>query len=370
MTASLVDIRGTSPERNRTSGLAAWIDVGTRPWQLASLLVALLVAAPVVVVVSAWFTPATDIWRHLAQTVLPGLLRNTAVLIVGVGLGVFILGVGLAWLTALCDFPGRRLFDAALMLPLAIPAYVFAFVAVGLLDFSGPVQSWLRTQFGEIWFPPIRSAGGVIAVMVLAFYPYVYMLARAAFLAQGRSMFDTGRAFGLSPLRAFWRVALPVARPAIAAGVILALMETLADFGAVSVFNYDTFTTAIYKSWQGLFSLPAAAQLSSLLLLFIALALVSERALRGRARFHIGHKHGREQRIRLRGARAGLATGACALVLLLGFAVPLTQLLVWAAEAARTDLDLRYFGFIGNTLALGLLAAIGTSLAALVVAYA
>jgi iron(III) transport system permease protein len=352
------------------AGIAGWLDVGVQSWRIASLIVALIVAAPILVLMSAWLAPATDVWRHLAQTVLPELLRNTAVLIVGVGLGVFALGVGLAWLTALCEFPGRRLFDWALMLPLAIPAYVFAFVAVGLLDFSGPVQSWLRAQVGDIWFPPIRSAGGVIAVMVLAFYPYVYMLARAAFLAQGRGMFDTGRAFGLSPLRAFWRVALPVARPAIAAGVTLALMETLADFGAVAVFNYDTFTTAIYKSWQGLFSLPAAAQLSSLLLLIIALALVSERALRGRARFHIGHRHGREQRIRLRGARAWLATGICTLVLLLGFVVPLTQLLAWAAEAARMDLDLRYFGFIGNTLTLGLLAAVGTTIAALVVAYA
>lgn len=354
----------------RAGGFAAWLNVGTRRWQLASLLVALIVAAPILVLVSAWFTPAGDVWRHLVQTVLPELLRNTGVLVLGVGAGVLVLGVALAWLTALCDFPGRRVFDWALILPLAIPAYVFAFVAVGLLDFSGPVQSWLRAQLGAVWFPPIRSAGGVIAVMVLAFYPYVYMLARAAFLAQGRSMLDTGRAFGLSPTRAFFRVALPVARPAIAAGVTLALMEALADFGAVAIFNYDTFTTAIYKSWQGLFSLPAAAQLSTLLLLFIALALVSERALRSRARYHVTHKHGREQRLRLRGARAWSATVLCAAVLTLAFVIPVAQLAWWALEAARTDLDARYFSFIGNTLVLGAVAAAGTTAAALVVAYA
>ncbi len=151
----------------------------------------------------------------------------------------------------------------------------------------------MRALFGSSdWFPPIRSAGGVIAVMVLAFYPYVYMLARAAFLAQGRRMLETGRVLGLSPRAAFLRVALPMARPALAAGVALALMEALADFGAVAIFNYDTFTTAIYKSWLGLFSLPAAAQLASLLLLFVAVALIGERQLRGRARYHAALRHG------------------------------------------------------------------------------
>lgn len=353
------------------SGMANWLDVGARRWRAASLFVALIVAAPIAIVFSAWLTPASDIWTHLAQTVLPELLRNTLVLVFGVGVGVFVLGVALAWLTALCDFPGRRLFDWALMLPLAIPAYVFAFVAVGLLDFSGPLQTWLRSVFGQdLRLPSIRSAPGVIAVMVLAFYPYVYMLARAAFLAQGRSMFDTGRVLGLSPAKAFLRVALPVARPSIAVGVAIALMETLADFGAVSVFNYDTFTTAIYKAWQGLFSLPAAAQLSSLLLLFVALALVSEQGLRGRARYHITPKPGREQRMRLHGARAWAATAFCAAVLALAFFIPLAQLLAWAVKAARTDLDMRYARFVANTLALGGLAALGTTFAALVVAYA
>ena len=352
------------------SGIAAWLSVGTRGWRLASLLVALVVAAPLLVVVAAWFTPATDVWRHLVQTVLPELLRNTAVLVVGVGLGVLVIGVALAWLTALCEFPGRRFFDWALMLPLAMPAYVFAFVAVGLLDFSGPLQTWLRTVFGaDTRLPPIRSAGGVIAVMVLAFYPYVYMLARSAFLAQGRSMLETGRALGLSPTRAFFRVVLPVARPAIAAGVTLALMETLADFGAVAVFNYDTFTTAIYKAWTGLFSLNAAAQLSTLLLFFVALALFSERRLRGRARYHVALRAGREQRIRLDGARAWGATTACSVVLALAFVIPLTQLVLWATEAAPTDLDMRYLRFVGNTIVLGAVAAAATTFAALVVAY-
>ena len=260
MTTSIETLR-VPPERE--GGISAWLNVNVRLWRMASCVIAGVVAAPILVVALAWLTPAGDVWRHLVHTVLGELLRHTAVLMFGVGLGVFVLGAGLAWLIAMCEFPGRRVFDWALMLPLAVPAYVLAFVAVALLDFSGPVQGMLRTVFGSsAWFPPIRSAGRVIGVMVLAFYPYVYMLARAAFLAQGRRMLETGRVYGLTPWAAFVRVALPMARPALAAGVALALMETLADFGAVAVFNYDTFTTAIYKAWQGLFSLPAAAQLA------------------------------------------------------------------------------------------------------------
>ncbi|MBI3575344.1 MAG: iron ABC transporter permease [Gammaproteobacteria bacterium] len=337
---------------------------------MASFIIAGVVAAPILVVTLAWLTPAGDVWRHLVHTVLGELLRHTAVLMFGVGLGVFVLGAGLAWLIAMCEFPGRRVFDWALMLPLAVPAYVLAFVAVALLDFSGPVQGMLRTLFGSsAWFPPIRSAGGVIGVMVLAFYPYVYMLARAAFLAQGRRMLETGRVYGLTPWAAFVRVALPMARPALAAGVALALMEALADFGAVAVFNYDTFTTAIYKAWQGLFSLPAAAQLASLLLLFVALALIGERQLRGRARYHVALRQERVERYRLAGSRAWLATAACSIVLLLAFVIPMGQLLRWVWSTAHADLDARYLRFFFNTVSLGAAAAVATTLCALLLAY-
>ncbi|BAV32462.1 iron ABC transporter permease [Sulfuricaulis limicola] len=352
------------------TGISDWLNVNVRLWRLASFVGAAIVAAPILVVALAWLTPAGEVWRHLVQTVLGELLLNTVVLMLGVGGGVFLLGAGLAWLVTMYDFPGRRLFDWALMLPLAIPAYVLAFVAVALLDFSGPVQGALRALFGgAAWFPPIRSAGGVVAVMVLAFYPYVYMLARAAFLAQGRRMLETGRVLGLSPRAAFLRVALPMARPALAAGVALALMEALADFGAVAIFNYDTFTTAIYKSWLGLFSLPAAAQLASLLLLFVAVALIGERQLRGRARYHVSLRHGREQHYRLAGTRAWGATAACALVLLLAFAIPVSQLFYWAWDSARIDLDARYLRFFLNTVALGAAAAIVTTIGALLLAY-
>lgn len=349
------------------SGISAWLNVSVRGWRIASLAVALTVAAPIFVVAAAWFTPATDVWSHIAETVLAELLAHTAVLALGVGLGVLVLGTALAWLVATCEFPGRKFFDWALMLPLAIPAYVLAFVYVGLLDFSGPVQTWLR-GLGVTAFPPVRSGGGVIVVMVLAFYPYVYMLARAAFLAHGRAALETGRVFGLSPWRAFWHASLPMARPALAAGTALAIMEALADFGAVAVFNYDTFTTAIYKAWQGLFSLPAAAQLSSLLLLFVAVALVTEQRLRGGARYDVSFKPPRA-RYRLAGWRRAGATGFAGLVLLLAFIVPVVQLLLWVWRVAYQDFDARYAGFFLNTLTLGAAAAAVTTFFALLLAY-
>lgn len=368
MSSSTVENRAVSAAPD--VGFAAWLNVRVRGWQLASLAVAFTVALPIAVVCAAWLVPAGDVWAHLARTVLGELLWHTLLLLIGVGIGVAVLGVGFAWLTTVCDFPGRRMFEWALMLPLALPAYVLAFVAVGLFDYSGPVAGAWRNLFGtSLAFPPIRSAGGVIIVMTLAFYPYVYMLARAAFSAQGHSLFETGRVLGLSPYGAFWRVALPMARPAIAAGVALALMEALSDFGAVSIFNYDTFTTAIYKAWFGLFSLTAAAQLASLLLLFIALALVVERRMRGAARYHVGNRRGRAQRLRLSGARAWAATAAASLVLLFAFVIPLVQLLYWSASV-RGDLDRRYLTFVSNTLLLSAAAAGVTVFAALVLAYA
>lgn len=340
-------------------------------WHLLSLALALIVALPLLVIFASWLQPETAIWRHLAGTVLPGLILNTAVLACGVAAGVLLLGVGLAWLTAMCEFPGRRFFDWALMLPLALPAYVLAFIAVGLFDFSGPVQSALRAHFGPggYWFPEIRSAGGVVVVMVLVFYPYVYMLARAAFLTQGRATLEAARVLGLGPWAAFFRGVLPMARPAIVAGTTLALMETLADFGAVAVFNYDTFTTAIYKAWFGLFSLQAASQLASLLLLFVALALVSERALRGRARFHNSPHGARARGYVLRGPRGWLAAAAAGAVFFLAFVLPMMQLLSWAWKVLPGGVDARYAALLVHTLTLGLAAAAITVGCALVLAY-
>jgi len=339
--------------------------------RLGAIALAAVTAVPLAVVVAAWMTPETEVWRHLAATVLPELIRNTFTLLVGVGIGVFLLGCGLAWLTARCDFPGRSWLDWALMLPLAVPAYVLAFVVQGQLDASGPVQSALRAWLGPT--SPrfeVRGTGWVTAVLVLAFFPYVYLLARSAFLSLGRGSLEAARLLGLGPWGTFLRVALPAARPAIVAGVSLALMETLADFGAVSVFNYDTFTTAIYKAWFGLFSLPAAAQLASLLMLVVALALLGERRLRGRSRFHEASRSAPPERIRLAGLRGWLAAAAAIGVVALAFALPMGQLVWWAARTAATELDARYWELVARTLLLGSSAAVVTVAAAMTIALA
>lgn len=341
-----------------------------RRWLLIAAAIAALVLLPLSVLLLSWQQVDGEIWAHLWQTQLPRLLRNTLALVLGVGVGVTLLGVSLAWLTSLCEFPGRRWLDWALMLPFALPAYVLAFVFVGLLDFSGPLQSLLRQYLdSNLRLPRVRSSGGVIIVLVLVFYPYVYLLARGAFLAQGRGLLEAARVLGQTPWQAFWRVALPMARPAIGAGLALALMETLADFGAVSVFNFDTFTTAIYKTWYGFYSLSSAAQLASMLLLLVALLLYGERRARGALR-PVQERARTQPLYHLRGWRAGLASAWCGLVFACAFAIPLLQLLVWCYQRGRFDLDERYSALIVHSLTLGALAAALTVAAALLLAFA
>ena len=341
-----------------------------RRWYPITLFFVALVCLPISVLLLSWHSVDTQIWNHLWETQMTRLLSNTAILLAGVGVGVTFIGVSLAWLTSLCEFPGRRWLDWALMLPFAIPAYVLAFVFVGLLDFSGPVQTLLREWFGSgLRLPSVRSTAGVIIVFILVFYPYVYLLARTAFLAQGKGFMEAARVLGLSPWQAFWRVALPVARPSIGAGVALALMEALADFGAVSVFNFDTFTTAIYKTWYGFFSLSSATQLASLLLLFVAVLLFAEQRARGAIRPSNERPRGKAL-YKLRGWKAFLATTWCCLVFLCAFVIPILQLLTWFWQRGRFDLDERYTALITHTLYLGLMAAAITVTAALLLAFA
>lgn len=363
----------TSTARASTAG--AFIFSRTRSnssgWRLAVLLTALLLAVPILVVFSAFLSPERDIWNHLLEFVLPDLFVNTLWLVIGVGAGTALLGVSLAWLTALYDFPGRGFFSWALLLPLAVPSYVTAFVSIGLLDFAGPLQTWLREIFGgQIWFLPIRSTGGVIAVMTLALYPYVYLLSRNAFLSQGKRTLEVAQSLGLSRSQGFFRAALPMARPWIAGGLLLVLMETLADFGAVAAFNYDTFTTAIYKTWFGMFSLSAAAQLASILIVMVFVIVLIEQHLRAEVRYTETGKAGRQTRFALRGTRRWLASFYAALVLSAGFIVPVIQLLMWSSEASVDAFDPRTLQYLWRSLALGGIAAVLTGAVALVLVYA
>ena len=276
-------------------------------------------------------------WPHLAQTVLPGFVANTLTLVALVGAGVAFGGTVAAWLVTHRRFPGCGWFEWALLLPLAMPAYVMAYAYTDWLDYAGPVQSALRSAFGwsrgDYWFPDVRSVGGAAVMFVAVLYPYVYLLARTAFIERPASLLEAARTLGTAGSRAFWRIDLPLARPAIAGGVALALMETLADYGTVAFFAVDTFTTGIYRAWFALGDRVAAAQLSALLLGFVVAALALERSSRGRARVSGGTRQrdlAAPPRPRLRGIRALLATLLCAIPIVVGFLLPLALLAMLA----------------------------------------
>ncbi len=338
--------------------------------------VTVLVAAPIVVVVARVGADTGGLWPHLASTVLPRYLRNTLWLGLGVALLTSVLGVGCAWLVTLCRFPGRRTLRWALLLPLAIPAYLGAYAYTDLLQFSGPVQSWLRGLFGwsaqDYWFPEVRSLGGVVAILSLALYPYVFLAARTAFLEQSVCVLEVSRTLGLGPWRSFARVALPLARPSIVAGLALVLMETLAEFGAVQYCAVDTFATGIYR----IFTLPdphaltAAAQLSSCLLLLVALLLAVEAAARRAARFH--HTSTRYRALpswRLRGVRGALAAAACGVPVVLGFVLPCALFAVKSWRGGDPRARETFFEIGGNSLVLGLISALLAVLLAMAVAF-
>lgn len=338
-------------------------------WPVAAAVVALLVATPLLVVISSLAAPRFDIWRHLWETQLTELIWNTVRLMLGVGAGVFALGTGLAWLVTRYRFPGRAMFEWLLILPLAMPSYVIGFVFLAIFDYTGPVQSWARSAFGSsLWFPEIRSYGGVTLVMSLVLYPYVYTLARAAFLEQAAGTIEAARSLGASPAAVFWRVAFPLARPSIIAGMSFALMEALADFGTVAIFGYSTFTVSIYRVWFGMFDRPAATQIASLLMLFTLALFLLERTGRGRARFFQPHGTVRPFMPRpLRGWKAVAACSIATLVVGVAFVLPVVQLILWAR--GQWGLDARYPEFLFNTLKLGVITALLATIAAVVVAY-
>ena len=362
---------GLTVEPPRPRGRARLFD----GWTIGALLTAILIALPVVVVVGFLAAPTGPVWKHLAQTVLASYVTNSLLLGTGVAAGTAWLGVTSAWLVTFHRFPGSRMWEWALLLPLTMPAYVIAYTYTGLLDFSGPVQTMLRDAFGlareDYWLPQVRSLPGAIAMMTLVLYPYVYMLTRAAFLAQSVCAVEVSRTLGLGPLATFLKVTLPLARPGIVAGVALALMETLNDFGTVAHFAVDTFTTGIYRAWFGLGEPAAAAQLGAVLMLFVLALLVAERWSRGAARYHhTSQRYRALPRRRLRGAAGLVAALACLLPVAVGFLLPVAVLAAWAIETAPVVLDRRFFTFAGNSF---LLAAVTAALAvviALALAYA
>jgi iron(III) transport system permease protein len=368
---------GQALGRARAIGWPDWLPAWPRgslrsPWTLAALGLGALVALPVLVVLGTLLTPRLEVWAHLWRTQLVELLANTLLLLLGVGAGAGVLGTSLAWLVAMYRFPGHAIFEWALLLPLAMPAYVIGFAFLGLLDFTGPVQTGLRALLGPGFrLPGLGPYASVPAVMVLVFYPYVYLMARTAFLEQRTGPLEVARSLGRTSSQAFVSVAIPMARPAIAAGVALTLMEALADFGTVSTFGYRTLTEGIYRVWFGMFDRTAAGQLAAVLMLAAGALLLLEKWARGQARFT--QSQGRRAAAnppRLAAAKGAAAAAFCGGVLAVALVLPVAVLVAWAVEAVRSGrVASTYPALAWNTVGLALAAAAVTTLAGVILAY-
>ena len=337
----------------------AWLNV----WSIGTVLIAAAVTVPIVAVLAIALTPGDDIWSHLASTVLPLYISTTLQLMIGVGVGTLIIGVGTAWLVSTCRFPGKRIFEWAMLLPMAMPAYVIAYVYTDILEYAGPVQGLLRDVFGwtlkrEYWFPEIRSLGGAVSMMTLVLYPYVYLLSRAAFMEQSVCVLEASRVLGRGPWRSFFSVALPLARPAIVIGTSLVLMETLNDFGTVDFFAVSTFTLGIYDVWLNMNNIAGAAQLAGLLLFFVVFLVLAERFARRKQRFHhTTSKYKALPGYELRGWARLLAILGCALPVVFGFVLPAVVLGGYAVIHFEAAANAEVFRYAGNSVLLSGLAA-------------
>jgi iron(III) transport system permease protein len=343
-------------------------------WSILASLIALLLTVPLWVLVSFVFEPTNDNWIHLSNTLLPEYIINSLWLMFGVTIGTLLLGIPSAWFISQYQFFGKSVLHWALLLPMAMPAYIIAYTYTGLLEFEGPVQSALRTLFEtqtvNLWFPEIRSLGGAIVMFSLVLYPYVYLLARTSFANQSQSVMHASRTLGAGPYKTFFKVALPIARPAIIAGLTLALMETLADFGTVQHFGVATFTTGIYRTWTGFGDTTTAAQLSILLLVFVIVLMAIEFWSRKQARYFTGQNQPLSGVLPiLTGRKSAMAFTICLLPILFGFLLPALQLLDWAINVADTQLDAEFFTLVWNSFGLAFITALITISIALLLLY-
>ena len=343
-------------------------------WLVTITLITIVIVLPLLVVLQFNLHPRTDTWQHLLDYVLFEYIKNSLLLAVGVATGTFIIGVPAAWLCALYSFPGKRFLEFLLLLPLAVPAYIIAYTYTGILDFSGPIQTYIRSLtgwgYGDYWFPEIRSIGGAICMFSFVLYPYVFLLTRSTLIVQSASVIDAGKLLGANSLERLFSIIIPLARPAIAAGITLALMETLADYGTVQQFGIDTFTTGIFRTWFGFGEPTTAAQLSSLLMLTVFVLFLLEQRQRKRIRYHNpsnANQTCREQS--LHGFAAILAIIACLLPPLLGFIIPSVQLGHWAIETASTMIDSQFWSLVYNSFFLATCAAAATLVLATILAY-
>ena len=337
--------------------------------------VALLLFVPIAGVVMSLFAADGEAWSHISRTILPELISNSLLLAAAVAVGVVSIGTICAWITAHHDFPGRPVFEWLLILPLAMPAYVMAYAYTDVLQYAGPLQSFLRESFGwqgkaDYWFPEIRSLEGAAVMLTFVLYPYVYVLARVAFLEQSPSLSEAGRTFGYDRFGIFWRISLPLARPAIAAGAALALMETLADYGTVSYFGLPTFTTGIFNAWFSQGDRASASKLAVMLMVFVAVVMAIEHSARRRSRFYQGggvkHAHTRH---RLNGIGQWIAMAACTVPIVIGFALPTLILMKLAIADGDASFGTRFIKLAGNSFSVAAITALIAIAVALLLAY-
>ncbi|MEX0964704.1 MAG: iron ABC transporter permease [Pseudohongiellaceae bacterium] len=341
---------------------------------LLILLLCAVLSLPVLTIFLSVGSDSDGVWQHLYDTLLLEYISQSLVLMLGVGCLVLVLGVIPAWLVTMSRFPGSRMLEWALVLPLAIPAYIIAYTYTGMLDVGGPVQSaireWFDLSYGEYWFPAVRSTGGAIVMLSLVLYPYVYLLSRVAFLEQSVCVLEVSRTLGATPTRTLFRIAIPLARPAIVAGLALVLMETLADYGTVQYFGLSVFTTGIFRTWFGMGSSTAAAQLSVVLMLFILGLVLAEHWSRQQARYHhTSNKYSRLPQLQLHGWKKLAAMIFCLLPLIAGFLIPFTQLLFWTIETWALIDRSAFLTLFLNSVKLATIAAAVALLLGLCIAY-
>jgi len=340
----------------------------------ATVIVALFLLLPVMVMLYQAILGDSELGLHMLRVLLAEYVSNSLLLLLGVAVGVLMLALPAAWLTSMCRFPGQTWLAWALLLPMAMPAYIIAYTYTGILDFAGPVQSFIRDWtglgYGDYWFPEVRSLGGAVVMLSLVLYPYVYLMARAAFAQQSVTSLEVGRSLGYSQWQALFFLAMPMARPAIAAGLALVMMETLADYGTVQYFGVSVFTTGIFRAFYGYGDTAATAQLATVLLVFVVALLAMERLSRRRAKYHsVATTDKRAEPIELTAGKGWLAFVLCLIPFALGFLIPVLQLTYWAVfESNEWNWD--FFSLAWNSFYLACLAALLVVALALLLAYA
>ncbi len=343
--------------------------MSNKTWLIGSGLVVALVAIPLVFILVNLFNPSTDAWEHIVNTVLSDYIINSLKLVVGVALLTLLIGVSTAWLVANYNFPARKWFNWMLILPLTIPSYIIAYTYVGIFEFTGPVFSLFDTATARSLYFDIMTPGWLTVLLALVLYPYVYVAAKAAFAMQSAGYIEAAQSLGVSKRKAFFKVALPLARPAIIGGVLLVIMEVLNDYGAAKYFGVNTFTTGIFKTWFSLQDIGAAIKLAAILLVVVFTFVALERLQRGKAQYTEGSRSKPLARKPLAGGKAWGAFFVCLLPLLFGFFIPVAQLLNWSIGTAGKVIDSEFIGMTVNSFLLALSAAAAIVCIAILIIY-